>query len=56
MPHYRKYIENKWFIVPHCRNYQWYWGYRKVRMKKLPYWEKQKLIERNANVEKTNNT
>ena len=46
----------KWWMVPHRdHNYQWWWGYQKVRMIKLPESEKQKFLEWHNGVKAKNN-
>ena len=38
-----------WWMSPQRdKHYQWWWGYQKVRMIKLPEEEKRKFIEKNT--------
>jgi len=43
-------LEMFWFLIPRKdENYQWWWGYHKVRPVVLPESEKQKYLERMNN-------
>ena len=42
-------LEMFWFLIPRKdENYQWWWGYHKVRMRKLGKEEQKKYLRKNA--------